>query len=413
MKTVCIYNILIGRVFTLPIILGGRGMIRIKKIVILILTMVILICNSSILVFAEDTEYKSFSQIDNRWSSYVYDGGCTLGKSGCAITSLTILMAYANPDLRNADDWNPKIASQKFTFDGKGALYWGTTKEADPTFTQYAGTKVYNGKALEVDKAKEKVKEYLDMGLYLVICVKGMYSDGTHYSPIVGWDTEKDEPMVWDVAGGVHSNWSDWANQGITEILAYRSSLNSSDKTLCKSSDDALSAEPSSSEKKEILKVIKENELVGMPSDFSIGTDVMLPEENSLSEEEKISMESIKSNIKSNDDNWVDYARVGVSFAGLCLIIYGVLLGVAYLFDRTNNIVDISLLAILTLGKYVVWDEDYGVNKGYNASDKKMYCGNSEIIKRIVVVEVAGFLLVGGHVFRLISRIFEYVSSFF
>lgn len=158
-----------------------------------------------------------------------------------------------------------------------------------------------------------------------------------------------------------------------------------------------------------------ESDLTGMPTDWSLGEEgenITLPGEDSLTNVEKDRLASIKESINDRHDGFFDVARVIVSGIGLAVIIYGVLLVVAYLFDRVNTIIEISLLSIITLGRYRVWYEDLGVKVGYNKSDGKMYCDRGTIIKMFFITEVIGFFLIGDYIFRMIYNFILWITQF-
>lgn len=143
--------------------------------------------------------------------------------------------------------------------------------------------------------------------------------------------------------------------------------------------------------------MVTESDLTGLVIEETLTEGLnSLPEITELSDKEKLVLEEISSDIKNRHAGLFDTLKVIVSFLGLLTILYGVLLGIAYLFDRTNNILEISLLGILTLGRYRLWEEELGIGPGYYKAEGKMYCDSSVIIKRVVIIEVVGFFLVGG-----------------
>lgn len=121
-----------------------------------------------------------------------------------------------------------------------------------------------------------------------------------------------------------------------------------------------------------------------------------LPEISQLSDEEMVVLEEIKTDIDNRRNGVYDILSTGVTFIGICVIFYGVLLGVAYLFDRSNNIFELSLLAILTLGRYRLWEDELGIKPGFCKRTGIMYCNSGNIIIRIAIIEAVGFFLVGG-----------------
>lgn len=146
-----------------------------------------------------------------------------------------------------------------------------------------------------------------------------------------------------------------------------------------------------------VKDIIVESDLTGVViADILLKDQDILPDITELTDKEKLVLEEIKSDIMNRDSSWLDTLRVIVVFSGLVCILYGILLVVAYLFDTSNNIIDISLLRILTLGRYRLWDSTLGVSPGYNKLEGVMYCNVVVLIKRVILVEIIGFILVGG-----------------
>lgn len=398
-------------------------LLKIRRYVCLLLV-VVLCLSGSIVANAEDTDYQHFTQGDPEWGDYTYGGGCTLRSTGCAITGITILMAMANKDLRNRATWNPKIAAQKFDFDG-GNFYWGSTVNADPTFTIVGGGKQYQGSNLSAEESKSRVNELLGKGYYVLICTLGLYSDGTHYSPIVGKDG--DTPVVWDVAGadGGLYKWDDWAGRGLTEIIAYQSSVQSVDKAfeqMGSGSSSFSEGEDLSDEEKEKIafNIVLENDLTGMPASNLIYKDqetINLVDRASLSDSESEAVEGLKEDMKTNKKfTFEGLLNNIISFVGMFFIMYGVALVLAYIFDYVNTFVDISVLGIISLNKFRVMfcederDERFG---GFNAEDNHTYLTKGMLIQRVVVFECIGLFLVSGLIGNALSSFYLFIVNLF
>lgn len=75
-------------------------MIRFGKSFISLLLVIVIIVSSVTVGYAADEKYKNWKQGEEPWGSYVYGGGKTIAYSGCMITALATLIAYADPDLR-------------------------------------------------------------------------------------------------------------------------------------------------------------------------------------------------------------------------------------------------------------------------------------------------------------------------
>lgn len=146
---------------------------------------------------------------------------------------------------------------------------------------------------------------------------------------------------------------------------------------------------------------ISEEELVGMfPETFLLegAKALSLPGRGSLSNKERVNLVSIKEAIalKYEWGIW-DVIRVVIVFIGLCLLLYATFFGVAYIFDRTNNVIEISMISILSLGVLSYSDSDD--DDGWRRVNMK---GLFRIEAALILV---GLFLVGGGLANLITDI--------
>lgn len=152
--------------------------------------------------------------------------------------------------------------------------------------------------------------------------------------------------------------------------------------------------------------VVKESELEGMyPESFFLDdyNKIELPSYDDLSIDEKVNLGKIKEGIDiQNSWSLWDTVRVFTVFIGLCILIYAVVFIASYLFDRSNNIVEISLINILSFGHLQFSDEEYEV---------KGYVNKSRLIKIELALLSVGFFLVGGGLFSFIIDIMWYAGN--
>lgn len=152
----------------------------------------------------------------------------------------------------------------------------------------------------------------------------------------------------------------------------------------------------------DVSTIVSEWDLVGMKGRSGLLRDsnrVVLPEYSHLNATEKGSLGVIKDNIISNKAFYLfDTMRVMMVFLGLCVVVYSVVFCIAYLFDKTNNIFDLSLVSIVSLGllKY-----------SYETENKKMkgYVNTGKAIKISLLCLVTGLFIISGGVFSVITRI--------
>lgn len=154
--------------------------------------------------------------------------------------------------------------------------------------------------------------------------------------------------------------------------------------------------------------IISEWDLVGMPSKSSLSSGyskVDLPSYDDLDVSEMYSVNTIKEDIVSNNEfKLFDTVRVSVVFLGLLMVVYSVFLIVAYIFDRTNNIFEISLLSVISLGLLRYSDEEEHANR-------KGYVGKNRIIKISAACIVVGMFIISGGVFSWGIRIYYAISG--
>ena len=146
--------------------------------------------------------------------------------------------------------------------------------------------------------------------------------------------------------------------------------------------------------------ITKESDLVGMPKKSNLtekAKEIDLPSYNDLSDKEKENVTNLRGAlIERNDWSLWDTIRVFTVFAGLCMLVYAVLMIACYLFDKTNHIFELSLVGVLSLGKLKFSDEEVEV---------KGYLNKSKLIKVSLVLFITGFLLIGGSLFTFITNI--------
>ena len=152
--------------------------------------------------------------------------------------------------------------------------------------------------------------------------------------------------------------------------------------------------------------IVAEEDLVGMypKSFFTEGyKPIELPTYDSLTTSEKLNLGIIRDNINS-ENSWSlwDTVRVFTVFIGLCILVYGVLFVTSYLFDRSNNLIEISLLNVITLG-YLEYSNEEEEVRGY--------VNNSRLIKIEIALFSVGFFLVSGGLFSFIIDIMWYVKN--
>lgn len=368
-----------------------------RRVLSLLLLIVLLVMSIGVVpCFAADEEYKTFVQNDPRWSNVNYGGG-TIGHTGCMITSIAVLKAYADPSLRDVNKFNPQVCATQFNFTGGGAIYWGGN---DPKWKL-----VYNSSdesRTEADAIKV-IKDKADKGYYILV---GSHPDcngyGPHYSPVVGFGSDG-KPVLWDV----YFKKNTWSNfiagisyEGI-QIVCYESTVNSSQDTIFNGTIDTKDEDNDSENSENIESIKSELELVGMfsLSDFSAEADY--PEfvsNNDLSMEEQFKVRDLRNN--QNNLSAVSIVNMSLMVVGVLVLLYSVLLVIAMMFDKVNNLFDFQLVTALTLGRVkLVNTSDVQVD---DEARKEGYVSVRSFTVGILIIFIVGILLVSGIITRVL-----------
>lgn len=155
----------------------------------------------------------------------------------------------------------------------------------------------------------------------------------------------------------------------------------------------------------------KEYELVGMSKRnylYESQLPIVFPGqeiagETGLSESQQYNVASIKESVgTSNKFNWIDFLRVCVAFVGIWFIVWGIGLIVAYLFDRSNIYLELSLVSVLTGGTITVLALDEGDVRRANVS---------MIMRRVILAFVVGYILVAGMMYIGLGWLFQFVQG--
>lgn len=407
-----------------------------KKLVCFILIVSSIVSNTSMKVHAKldeavqealkDDDYSDVScwwqgRCPNDNGRRLHGGtGSTIGAAACsyfATSYMLVKMGEMNPHKETPHNLVDKADEKQLWRNSWGMFDFHYINEIYPN-VEMVNWKIPLSGNLEEQLATIRGLMEED-GLFVVVCIVTDYSASGHYIFIDGFDDDGNvivgdssyEGITWEdcyVNNVERGNVNCW----ISDITTFRhSKLKPSD---CPSIYDNVKLDKfmSDSEREIYEGIKKEWELNGMPPEGTLYEgEHDLPLVSELSAEENDKMVAIKDNILERNFTWVRVMTTMVSFIGLCLIVYGVLLGVAYLFDKTNNILDISLLAIISLRKYRVWNEDRERQVGHDSINKVYYCDGKAILIRMAVVEIVGFVLVSGVIFESIYGIYKLVMG--
>ena len=170
--------------------------------------------------------------------------------------------------------------------------------------------------------------------------------------------------------------------------------------------------------------IITESDLNGMPIKSFIERyqqTVQNPDSSQLSVSQKKSLDELKSNrnnVSGAESIAISVFHCAEMFIGICCMLYGLFLIVAYLFDYFNVYIDVSLLGLITLGKFKLMEQKesnkFKKYKGYNKQNGKTYVTFwSILIRASILIFIGVALLMSGFLVKFLVMILEFVKGFF
>lgn len=191
-----------------------------------------------------------------------------------------------------------------------------------------------------------------------------------------------------------------------------------------------LSGEDSEETEKEVQSIegygniITESDLNGIPID-SFLEKYQQSLENADASQLPLSQKNSLKELKENQDNVSDAESIAISifhgaemFIGICCVFYGILLIVAYLFDYANVYIDISLLGIITFGRFRLMESEesnrFKQFKGYNKYNGKTYVTfGSILIRSAILIFIGTALLMSGFLVKFLVMCMKFIKGFF
>lgn len=155
-----------------------------------------------------------------------------------------------------------------------------------------------------------------------------------------------------------------------------------------------------------------ETSIPGLNKDSTWGdeTPVSLPTKDSLGEDESTVSQWGKDVDTKKENALLSFCRSAVAFVGILVVVYSVLLYLAYWLDRVNNLFDIRALGILTLGKLKVSPDDKTSTFSSEAKEAKLVV-HKDMLKVVFVGVFVGVMLLTGKVYWLIGKILYIIKN--
>ena len=389
---------------------------------------------------AANEDWRTYTQTDPRWGG-IYVGGQTCHAFGCQATTEAALMKATG---MMPDDWSPYDYMMYLNSIGSPAGIQGYPLNPFDEVKQY------------VAYDETKCKEALDAGCYVELRVGGATNcppngwggyDGLcdsdfHSIYVTGYDSEG---IMFGETWDAGDRWASGIENGLgrkyeklyvnKECVSFngdgfKATLNPGGMRImvCKASafdnEKAIAGQQGGgdfsgkSEKKEMtvegLQWLEEQDFLEneIPCLYDAPIGAKLPGFDSLDTKDRIAVEGWKDDIDGqNSSVFIKILRAVVVVLGISLVIYGVVLYLAYQFDMVNNFVDIELLSILSLGRLKASKEYIG---GSNVSSKSK---GGKVVNHVYMIKVClltitvGVLLVSGYIYRVLQWILIFIEQ--
>ena len=356
--------------------------------------------------------------------------GKSMGRAACgyfATSCVLVKMGKMDPTKENPRD----LVKWAKTNDGIDSGGWhlnmakiGKYKEGVKTWTGNGGyfNQEVAGKSGStlVTWVKGKMKE----GWFVILCM-GRAGGGAHYICVDGFNDKGEmiiadsaynptkEPKKFNQAGsyGSHGNYYDCPlSYAVLYKLDGCDPLKApsiyGDEFKCSSAGASLSKE----EEDLYNALVQEYELKGMPAKSEIPTmqtEIDLVGQEDLSFSERNNIKEIKSNIDGRHITVLDVVNIIISFLGIVLCTYAVVLFVGGIGDLSNNWIEISIVSRLTMGRCRVLSSndvnDLKVKKGdYSIKQWAFIC---------LTIFVIGIILVSGVIQKIVLLLLNLIQS--
>ena len=278
------------------------------------------------------------------------------------------------------------------------------------------------------DEALAVCKNFYNEGKFVLICVRASGLTNGHYVFLDGYD--ENGMMIVGDSGKPTTTLQLYLDHNVQILYCHVYSI---EGVKCNELASIYSenvgqvtnknGEMSEEEQRLYGKVRDEYDLEGMgqfKNTLTAEECLVVPEfyDNSyLSTSEKKAVSDIKGNVDNNRLSWSRVYHIALSFIGICCILYGVLLILAYFLDYNNVFIEVSMLGLITFGRFRVvnWD-DIGKDKkrlGYDKERKITYLTLSMVLKRSVVLVMLGMFLVSGILSSWILNIIWWIKDMF
>ena len=160
--------------------------------------------------------------------------------------------------------------------------------------------------------------------------------------------------------------------------------------------------------------LVTESDLTGMVLEWSAidaQKAINLPTFTDLSLKEQIAVGTIGMNMKITDSsNSSIWASRLVSLTGILLMLYNFALILALIYDKVNTFIDLSLVKLLTFGKWVLVESPDDLPIGHEDMPKgTKFLTAKAIVTRCVLIMVISIFIINGRVYSLVLQAINFV----
>lgn len=192
-----------------------------KKVITILLCIALSLTFSfgTLSALGETYQYTTWKQSDSRWGSISFGSvGDTMSSSGCAVTSIAILMVHSGAVSTDPSVFNPgtlvKWLNNNAGFTYQGWLYWNAVNGYTSKFSYNSVVRFSSGMT-KADKIEE-IEYYIDKGYTLVAEV----NSGGHYVAIN--KVENGVAYIFDPANTGYDDLFDYNASGVLSIRLFK-----------------------------------------------------------------------------------------------------------------------------------------------------------------------------------------------
>lgn len=408
-----------------------------KRVRVLSLLMVLVIMLSSVCCYAyydynadgltieeasKDPKYWCQGTVPSSDNVTLGNTGKTPGAAACGYFSASAILVKMG--IMNPEEDNPieliKWANEDYTerMYSQSSGYWHINPWSIPSrYPDFELEVLHNEEKsdscydLKGEELKAWVKGKMSEGYFVALTIPRT-AGGAHWIAVDGFDSEGNmiifdsyysattEPKKYEDANN-YGSYGSYSDYGASDSMLFK--MEGVDPLTAPSIyGGTFNTTVSDEDLEEYNRLVREWELAGMPTTDELLTseqDVLyLPTQNGLSQSEINTLNEIKVNIEDNKKSIADTFSVLLTFLGLFLMAYSILMFTGGLVDRVNTWVDLSVVKVLSLGKIeLIPPEDEKLYSKKSKPEKGMVTMRQWIVRCIAVL-IVGIIFISGTV---------------